>query len=202
MEPNRYFISDSYQTMNEMPANIQLLNTMGLEIQPEYLVVENPCTGCNPIGNPGLVGTEGFVYPCDGRMKDSRGMELTLDRPAVVGFNGNFMRDTYYRSYKNYRNFYSGYKDMNNGQIAYYVDTSISKPFNGSVYTISSTVDKTVFVDPMGSHKPTYIKTPISSTLNSFSEDQSTRDQLSFREDLMSRQQGLYNRTSWVNFNT
>jgi hypothetical protein len=60
-------------------------------------------------------------------------------------------------------------------------------------------VDKTIRIDPMDSVKPEYIKTPVTSTLHHVSRDQQTRDALFFREDLMSRQQNLYNRTSWTN---
>ena len=50
----------------------------------------------------------------------------------------------------------------------------------------------------MGNPKPNYSKY-VNSTLKSVVDDQFARDQLSFREELMSRQQNLYNRTSWTN---
>jgi hypothetical protein len=90
---------------------------------------------------------------------------------------------------------------MNNANVSYYYDKSISQPFYGPVYTISSTVDKTVLVDPMDSYKPMYFKKPISSTMNNVSRDQATKDQLAYRDDLISLQQSKYNKTSWVNFN-
>jgi hypothetical protein len=194
---NSYEISDSYQLMNERPANLHVFNRLGLEVQPDFKVVENPCQSC-AISTHGP-NIPGFTYPTDGRTKDCRGMETVLDRPATSGFVGNFMKDTYYRDYKNYTNSYKNYSDMNNAQITYYVDHSISQPFFEPVYTLSSNVDKTLFIDPMDSAKPQYYKTPVSTTLNSVVADQFARDQLSFRENLMASQSSKYNRTSWTN---
>jgi hypothetical protein len=59
-------------------------------------------------------------------------------------------------------------------------------------------VTKQVLTDPMTNPKPDYSKT-VGHTLRSVVNDQYARDQLSFREELMSRQQNLYNRTSWTN---
>ena len=195
---NSYEVGESYQLMNDTQARPKFVNNLGLETQPDFSVVKNPCSD-DMCRYPGIPPQVGFFYSNDGRMKDSRGMEIILDRPATVGFYGDFMKDTYDRSYKNYRSFYENYNDMNNAQIQYYVDKSISQPFFGPVYTLSSNVDKTIFVDPMDSNKPQYYKTPISNTLNSVSADQSCRDQLFFRENLMASQQNLYNRTSWIN---
>jgi hypothetical protein len=189
MNRNIYNISDTYEVMNSKPAQLGFLNKIGLRNAPNYTIVKNEV----------LRDCCGYQYPNDGRMKDARGMEITLDRPAQIGWVG--MDETLNIDNSNYRNFYDNYEQMNNAQISYYVDKSISHPFFGPVYALSSTVDKTIFVDPMGSHKPTYFKNPISSSLNNVSADQATRDQLSFRDDIMSKQQGLYNRTSWVNLN-
>lgn len=50
----------------------------------------------------------------------------------------------------------------------------------------------------MNNPKPDYKKN-VQSTLYGVVNDQYARDQLSFREELTSRQQNLYNRTSWTN---
>jgi hypothetical protein len=78
------------------------------------------------------------------------------------------------------------------------VDSAVSQPFFDPVYTLSSTVTKQVLTDPMTNPKPDYSKT-VGQTLRGVVNDQYARDQLSFREELMSRQQNLYNRTSWTN---
>jgi hypothetical protein len=141
-------------------------------------------------------GKETYVYGWDSRMVDARGMRLELDQPAKVGAVN--MDDVYKIDNSGYGGVYSDYTAINNGQIAYYVDKSISQPFFDPVYTLTSTVDKQILLDPMNNPKPDYSKS-VNSSLHSVVKDQSSRDQLSFREELMSRQQNLYNRSSWTN---
>ena len=181
-----YKVSGYYEPMPEYKQEIKFLSKMGLTPMPDYKVVDNP------------LGGDGYFYPSDNRVLDPvRDIRTILDKPAEVGsvdmdLVGNFDNS-------NYGAIYGTYSDIKNGQIAYYVDPSISQPFFAPVYTLSSYVDKTIFKDPMDSIKPEYIKTPVTSTLNSVVPSQTTRDALFHREDLMSRQQNLYNRTSWTN---
>jgi len=172
-------ISRQYMPMNSQPKNSLFLNRLGLTPMTDYHKKDNT-----------------YVYGGDSRMVDTRGMRLALDQPAKVGAVN--MDDVYKIDNIGYGGVYSSYSSMNNGNIAYYVDSSISQPFYDPVYTLSSTVEKSVFVDPMNNPKPEYKKT-VDSTLYSVVNDQYARDQLSFREDLMSSQQNLYNRTSWTN---
>jgi hypothetical protein len=184
-----YKLSNYYEPMPEYKQEIKFLSKMGLTQMPDYKVVNNPLQN----------ELDGYFYPSDSRVIDPvRNIKTILDKPAEVGsvdmdLVGNFDNS-------NYGSVYRTYSDIKNGQIAYYVDPSISQPFFAPVYTISSYVDKIIFKDPMDSVKPEYIKTPVTSTLNSTEPcSQTTRDALFFREDLMSRQQNLYNRTSWTN---
>ncbi len=181
-----YKISTYYEPMPEYEQKIKFQSQLGLTPMPDYKIVDNP------------VGGKGIFYPSDGRVVDAvRDIKMVLDKPAEVGSVDMDLVRTFDNS--NYGSVYRTYSDIKNGQIAYYVDPSVSQPFIAPVYTISSYVDKTIFKDPMDSIKPEYIKTPVTSTLYSDSDYQDTRDALSFREDLMSKQQSLYNRTSWVN---
>lgn len=175
-------ISNAYRTMKakypEKP--VQFLNTLGLTPMMDYRLTKNNT----------------YLYGSDGRMVDARGMRLELDQPAKVGAVN--MDDVYKINNCSYGGVYSSYGCINNGNIAYYVDESISQPFFDPVYTLSSTVSKNILLDPMDNPKPEYSKY-VNSTLKSVVNDQFARDQLSFREDLTSRQQNLYNRTSWTN---
>lgn len=184
-----FSISENYQLMDQRAKTdktIQFLSTMGLQEMQDYNVVDNP------------IGGKGVYYPYDGRVVDAaRNIRMVLDKPAIIGAVDQNLVSTIDNS--NYMANYRTYEDIKNGQISYYVNKDVSQPFDGDVYTIPSYVSKTLRVDPMGSVKPEYIKTPITSTLHHLSRDQATRDELSFREDMMSRQQNLYNRTSWTN---
>jgi len=188
---NLYRVSDSYQLMNETPLKRTDLNKNGLiDVNCGVKILANPYTKDDK--------RRGYFYPNDGRVVDViRNIPVVLDKPAVSGS----VRPNDVSSFdnRNYLSEYKSYSDIKNGQITYYTDSSIDQPFNSPVYTISSMVDKVIRKDPMDSVKPEYIKTPISTTLHHISRDQNTRDALSHREDLMSRQQNLYNRTSWTN---
>ena len=186
---NLYRVGNSYQVMDERAKTsdtIHFISRMGLYPMQDYKVVDNP------------IGGKGYYYVQDGRVVDSaRNIRMVLDKPAEVGAVDMDQVRTF--DNRNYGSVYKSYSDIKNGQISYYINNDVAQPFISPVYTLSSYVDKTIRIDPMDSPKPEYIKTPISSTLYAVSKDQSTRDQLSFREDLMSRQQNLYNRTSWTN---
>ncbi len=183
-----YKVSGYYDPMAEYKQEIKFLSKMGLTPMPDYKIVDNP----------DQKGKNGYFYPSDSRVIDPvRDIKTILDKPAEVGSVDMDLVGTFDNS--NYGSVYGTYSDIKNGQIAYYVDPAISQPFFAPVYTLSSYVDKTIFKDPMDSIKPEYVKTPVTSTLNNVSSLQDTRDQLFFREDLMARQQNLYNRTSWTN---
>ena len=176
-------ISQTLQPMNRQPQDVSFLNRLGLTPMTDYHLKQKD-------------GKETYVYGWDSRMVDARGMRLELDQPAKVGAVN--MDDVYKIDNSGYGGVYSDYTAINNGQIAYYVDNSVSQPFFDPVYTLTSTVNKQILLDPMTNPKPDYSKS-VNSTLYSVVNDQSSRDQLSFREELMSRQQNLYNRSSWTN---
>jgi hypothetical protein len=181
-----YKVSSYYEPMPEYKQGIKFESKLGLTPMPDYKIVDN------------AIGGKGIFYPSDGRVIDAvRDMKLVLDKPAETGSVDMDLVSNFNNS--NYASVYRSYGDIKNGQIGYYVDPAVSQPFIAPVYTLSSYVDKTIFKDPMDSVKPEYIKKPLVNTLYSTSSLQDTRDQLFFREDLMSRQQNLYNRTSWVN---
>ena len=173
-------ISSKYQPMNRQPQADTFLNRLGLTPMMDYHKTKD--------------GT--YQYGWDSRTVNSRGMRLKLDQPAMVGAVN--MDDVYKIDNSGYGGVYQTYADINNGNIAYYVDQSVSQPFFDPVYTLSSTVNKCILLDPMDNPKPDYSKT-VDSTLRSVVNSQYSRDQLTFREELMSRQQNLYNRTSWTN---
>jgi hypothetical protein len=181
-----YKVSDYYEPMPEYKRDSKFISQLGLTPMPDFKIVNNS------------IGGKGVYYPSDGRIVEAvRDIKTILDKPAETGSVNMDLVSTFDNS--NYGSVYRTYSDIKNGQISYYVDPSVSQPFIAPVYTLSSYVDKTIFKDPMDSVKPEYIKRPLTSTLYSSSALQDTRDALSFREDIMSRQQNLYNRTSWVN---
>jgi hypothetical protein len=176
-------ISKIVKPMNEQKQDVVFLNRLGLTPMTDYHIKKND-------------GKDTYVYGWDSRMVDARGLRLELDQPAKVGAVD--MDDVYKIDNSGYGGIYQSYSSMNNGNISYYVDKSVSQPFFDPVYTLTSTVDKRILLDPMTNPKPDYSKN-VNSTLKAVVNDQYARDQLSFREELISRQQNLYNRTSWTN---
>jgi len=186
-----YNMSSYYDVLANSDMDVKNVNKNGLiPVNCDVKKVANPYfgNGQKPFG---------YFYPFDGRTIDViRNIPLVLDKKAESG--SVHMDDVAYFDNRNYGSNYKSYKDIKNGQITYYTDSSVNQPFVNPVYILSSTVDKVIRKDPMDSIKPEYIKNPISSTLNYVSKDQATRDALSHREDIMSRQQNLYNRTKWT----
>lgn len=181
-----YQVGADYDTFANLPVTTEYLNRLGLTAMPDYARMPTP------------LGTDGYFYPMDGRIIDTaRGMPIILDRPAAVGHVDMSLVNTFDNS--NYGAVYGSYSDIRNGQIGYYVDAADAQPFSYPVYSIPSTVEKVIRKDPMDAIKPEYIKTPAMSTLHALSNDQQTRDALSFREDLMSLQQSRVNRERWQN---
>jgi len=177
-------LSNAYKPMNYEVQKDTFLNKLGLTPMTDYHITKNED------------GEQTYFYGFDSRVVDARGMRICLDQPAMVGAVD--MDDVYKFDNSGYGGVYQSYGAINNGNIAYYVDQSVSQPFYEPVYTLSSNVEKKVVMDPMTNPKPEYSK-KVNSSLKSVVDDQYARDQLSFREELMSRQQNLYNRTSWTN---
>jgi hypothetical protein len=186
-----YRVNNQYHLMAEMDMDREDINTNGLT--PVNCGLKRIST---PYANNKNPMAKSYYYPNDGRFIDTvRNIPLLLDRPAESG--SVKMDDTAYFDNRNYGAKYKDYRDIHNGQITYYIDKSTEHPFYAPVYTLSSTIDKVIRKDPMDSVRTEYIKKPITSTLHHVSKDQFTRDTLAHREDLMSLQQSLYNRTKW-----
>lgn len=145
---------------------------------------------------PAGCGGEGWSDPFDARLVDARGERTVLDRPSLQGSIP--LNSIYDKQYKDYGKNYKNYRGVNTGQIQYYLDKSIGDPYFQPLYTIRSNTVARVFKDPMDSLKPYYDKIPDQRTLNNLSCDQNTRDVLSFREDIISKQSSLMNRSKYT----
>lgn len=95
---------------------------------------------------------------------------------------------------------FPSYENITGGNIQYYTDASISEAFYPPMYQIPSRVQSSIFKDPMGSLKAYYEKIPVLRRNTMLSEYSFDQDQMSFREDIMSRQQSLMDRTDYQKF--
>ena len=120
---------------------------------------------------------------------------MPLDRPPLTG--DVKLKDVYNKDLKGYGQDYKSYKDIHAGQYQYYVDKQLTDPYYEPVYAIRSDVTKSVFKDPMGAMRPQYDRVPIAFHNYNISDYSFDRDQIGFREDLMSKQTRGMNARDW-----
>lgn len=132
------------------------------------------------------------------------GQYLLLDRPPINGAVN--MSDLYTPKFDYHARYYADYSDVDSGQIMYYIDGDIKDPLFTPLYVNPSNVTGYVYKDPMDSYKPYYYREPANKVnvykTNSNSPDKYNeltwiRDSQESREDLMSKQMDLTNRTKY-----
>lgn len=129
------------------------------------------------------------------------GQHLILNRPALQPANVQPLRNIYSQDLSNISTgFYpEGYAGLHGGNLLYYIDSDLEHPFSDVPnYVESVTTTPWVIVDPMGSRKVYYERKPRemhSSEISKYTFDQ---DQIGFREDLMSKQSDLMNRSDYA----
>lgn len=131
------------------------------------------------------------------------GNYLPLDRPPI---NGNVQLNNIYNpKWDGYGQGYTPYSMIRDGQIEYYVDRSIEDAYFEPVFATKAKETAVLFVDPMGSRKPEYSRSPLVNTENpTVSTPNYYPDCLSFiqdtqshREDLMSLQMRKRGQERW-----
>ena len=129
-----------------------------------------------------------------------RGIRTQLDRPPLQPDNvqplGHIYDDS--RVDRIRTGIYpGGYPSIYGGDIQYYVDPSLAEAYGNPVYVIRSSVVPFVFQDPMGGLKPQYDRVPLFKNNTGLSEYTFDQDQMSFREDLISRQSRKMNQQDY-----
>jgi hypothetical protein len=140
-------------------------------------------------------GKDGHWYSEDPRTRRNFLNEsIPLDRPA---YTTDVQLKNIYTDpeLNNYGKNYKTYSDINAGQYQYYLDTDMIFPYDTPVFSIDSQVVKSVFKDPMGGMIYQFDRYPYTMNNQAYSDYQVDRDQLAYREDLLSR--GLRRTTSW-----
>lgn len=139
----------------------------------------------------------------DPRLVDEiRGYTMTLDRPP---YNSEVpLSETYDKKYRNYGKNYDDYSSIHSGQIMYYYDKSIQEPFFEPNFTLKSNVNSYLYKDPMDNYKPYYTHNNVNN-FNPMKDSYPKEGCLSFiydttfhREDIMSKQMDLTNRTKYM----
>jgi hypothetical protein len=185
------------------------------EIQPNTFTKNNYCKTNNLCQNSetytflnkrGVESSPYFTksYNCgykstrqDSRLVDtSRNVTMNLDVPPIqVAYDVKHdnMDGKRIGQGKTYGKHYDSYADVNAGQIQYYVDSEIAQPFFSPVYAMQSEVDKTMYIDPMGTKKPQFTKKFNEKRQEHTNMLSSIEDTTKHREDIMSLQQRVHN---------
>lgn len=177
-------------------------------IEPSYLgetkytflnpqtITQKYANDFNIIGCKEPEGCNAKLYiSTDPRLIDSpRAETLLLDSPPI---DSNLKLNTIYtdKNLDSYSKKYQSYKDINTGQIMYYIDESISNPFFNPNFVTSAYSESKMYKDPMGSYKPRYERYPIMNNDALTTDNQNynyklswMQDTTSFREDIMAKQ--------------
>ena len=120
---------------------------------------------------------------------------LTLDRPPLDSTS-----DLSDKSLYKYGQNYNGYKDIDAGQIVYYINKEKQEPFFSPLFTTPAYTYGNLYQDPMGSMKPEYKRVPLKYN-NPLDTHKKTyegglswiQDSTSHREDILSKQMSRNN---------
>lgn len=179
--------------------NIRFENTTGpLLINSKCSKYLNDEIGMKTVHNFFQKTKNGPYYSFDPRMTSpATNQEMPLNVPPKS--SKVLLQNVYDNSLVKYGQKYNSYSDVNTGQIQYYTSRDLSNPLIHPVFTIQSNVEKDMFVDPMGSSSPQYLRTPKTKNNRNVSDYQYMRDSLEHREDIISKQMdsGRY-RTDWA----
>ncbi len=192
------------------PRHIKVLNKdFGLKLATDFVKKEcfdhpQECPRVNPM----KVACDGSIWVSnDPRIRNPAINQLVpLDRPPYTG--DVKLRNVYNEDLRGYGQNYKTYRDIHAGQIQYYLDPDLSEPYFEPNFAIRSDITKSVFQDPMGALKPQYDRVPIAYNNYNISDYSFDRDQMGFREDLMSKQMRVMDQQEWKyrwgknNFNT
>jgi len=115
----------------------------------------------------------------------------TLDAPPYTGEVP--LDDVYDDRLTNYGKNYKSYRDINGGQIRYYIDKYLSPVLFDPLFVMKSNVESEIFLDPMTTGKFQTIRKPVFRDNKDVSDYQFDRDAISFRENLMHSQMAIPN---------
>ena len=129
---------------------------------------------------------------------------LALDAPPI---DGSIRLDyiNHDKKLDGYGQNYTGYSDINAGQIMYYTDKSVEGPFVEPVFASTANVTGYVYRDPMGAMKPHYQRTPLTCN-NPITESRCDgfegglswlRDSNNQREEIVALQMAKMNQSKW-----
>tara|TARA_Y100000389_G_scaffold53802_2_gene49627 strand:+ start:181 stop:879 length:699 start_codon:yes stop_codon:yes gene_type:complete len=159
-----------------------------------------------PNGSLQPCNVENQVIAADPRLYSaSHAQWLALDRPPIDS-SMKLSKIILDKKLDKYGQYYSGYKDINAGQIEYYFNRSIEDPFFSPNYATSAVNNGRLYKDPMGAMKPQYERVPLTydNPITTGTRDKYQgclswiQDSMNHREDIMSLQQRKRNQEEYM----
>ncbi len=142
----------------------------------------------NPMFQP-QIGSNGrlqYSINNDRLMNNIAFQQLYLDRPP---FDAKISEEQIYDAdfSRGRVGMYNDVADIKGGDLKYYVDLNIAPPYIAPTFVLPSTVNYELFTDPMSSVRPQYPRNMLNATNYNVNPYQTLRDEMMFREDILSR---------------
>lgn len=143
------------------------------------------------------------AHSLDPRLIDPvRNIHMVLDRPPYQPRNVQPLQNMYGDCENRIvpKIYSNGYESIYPGDIQYYIDPTQSVIYDNPEYALQQAVVPFVFQDPMGALKPQYDRVPLFKNNQNISDYTFDQDQISFREDMITRLQRKMNQTDYQIF--
>jgi len=202
-------IPKSFQCYDSKPfySNIEPSHGSGYDVINSHVMDGKWAHDFQRVSCPNSVGCPKVQYASgDPRLVSvpHNGQRITLDRPPFDS-SIKLTEIPHDKQLDGYGQGYKTYSDVNAGYITYYVDESIAEPFFSPNFVTPARVTATLMQDPMGAMKPYYDRQPLTCNNSLDTKKDNYRyclswmqDSMEHRQDLMSKQQSLYDRTKYT----
>ena len=158
-----------------------------------------------------VIGAKDFFQTCDNdgahsrdpRLVDPvRNIRMVLDRPPYQPRNVQPLAHIYDDCENDIRPkvYNGGYESIYPGDVLYYIDPTQAQAYDNPEYALQQAVVPFVFQDPMGGLKPQYDRVPLYKNNQNISDYTFDQDQITFREDMITRLQRTMNQTDYQLF--
>lgn len=141
-------------------------------------------------------GIHGYLTMDPRTYNSPRQQYLLFDTPPLKVKNTQPLHDVYDES-NNVKTGFAPYSRLKGGSIIYYKDLNNDLPYSKPVYDIQAYVQPSILKDPMGQMSTIYKRVPIPSEIEKSSDYSFDRDQMEFREDLISLQSQRINKNQY-----
>lgn len=195
-------LGENLQPVPKQPYTITELNPQAYTNKLTSGFGKVPCQG---VDSAGVVNCQdpNFISQDPRLFNSTRPDYLRLDRPPMSG--DVKLKNIYNKKYTNYGLGMKPYEMIDDGQIVYYIDSSIKDAFYKPVFSEPAIDQGVLYQDPMGAMKPEFTRKPIMNTENSTITTpidypyclSFIQDSQSQREDIMSYQQRKNNQSKW-----